>query len=503
MKKLIIFCAILLVASMVPMAAAITVDGHNDPGEWNGNWAYDQTQAIGYDTDGPFGDQLVIRQGGFSYPTTIWYDLDPQDDSGPTFTDTMATEGIVPSGFDIMSISARYDPGTDTLYGLCEVYGTPGDLDGNDNIATDSLNNGDDLGDAGPAGSGVGSDESWEIKASQNGNDVWIVLSNNNWTVFDGIPLAHSEVDAKFASDDNPCYEIAISAMSTHFDLSLGASPVMIEIKAGGNRDVPGEDTATAFMYLPDPAIDIEKSTNGEDADTPTGPILEMGDSVTWEYVITNTGANTLSNIVVNDDKIGAITLPQTTLEPGASMSATESSTVTAYGQYANLATVDGDFVGIPVTDNDPSHYLAPEANPDISIEKHTNGVDADNPRGPYLNMGDTVNWEYIVTNTGDVTLSNIVVIDDKIGAITLPKTTLEPGESMTGTDTGTVTDYGQYENEAEVTGDYNAITFSDIDPSHYYCEPPTEVPALTPAGLFGLIGILGMIGIIAVKRRD
>ena len=506
MKKLIILCAILLVVSMVPMAAAaITVDGHKSPGEWNENWAYNQTQGTGYDTHGPFGDNLVIRQGAFSYPTTDWYDIDPQDDSGPSFSDTMSTAGIVPSGYDIKSLSMRYDPVTDTMYGLGEVYGTPGDLDGDDNVSEDDTVNGDGAGDpTGPAGLGIGSNESWEIRASQNGNDVYILVSNNNWTVFNEIDISHAEVEAKFTTSGvEPVYEIAIMGMSTHFDLTPGANPIMLEIKAGGGRDVPGEDTATAFVYLPDPAIDIEKSTNGADADTPTGPVVDMGDPITWKYVITNTGVDPLRNIVVTDNMVGNIVLPNTTLEPGDFMIATNLSTATVYGQYSNLATVDGDFVGIPVTDNDPSHYYVFEPNPAIDIEKHTNGHDADHPRGPYLNLGDPVTWEYIVTNTGDVTLSNIVVIDDKVGLITLPNTTLISGDSMIATNLSTVTDYGQYENEAEVTGDYNAITVSDMDPSHYYCPPPTEVPALTPIGLMGLIGLLGIIGIIAVKRRN
>ena len=36
--------------------------------------------------------------------------------------------------------------------------------------------------------------------------------------------------------------------------------------------------------------IDIEKFTNGEDADDPTGPIIKVGDLVHWIYVNSNTG---------------------------------------------------------------------------------------------------------------------------------------------------------------------------------------------------------------------
>ncbi|NOR47610.1 MAG: hypothetical protein GQ533_06145, partial [Methanosarcinaceae archaeon] len=465
MKKLIILCAILMVALMVPMAAAITVDGHKDPGEWDEAWAYNQSQATSpaYDTHGPFGDRLVIRQGAFGYVTDEWNDIDPQDDSGSTYNESMTAPGApYPSGYDIKSISVYLDA-SGTLFGLCEVYGTPGDLDGNGDIATEVTNYGDSLGDVGPAGSGIGLEEIWEIKASQGGKDVYVKIINNNWTVYDSIAMTYDDVFAHFNSTGtDPCYEIAISGIGAYFDVTLGAEPIKVEVRAGGLSDGPGEDLATAFVYLPDPAIDIEKSTNGADADTPTGPVVDMADPITWEYVITNTGVDPLSNIVVTDNMVGNIVLPNTTLEPGDFMIATNLSTATVYGQYSNLATVDGDFVGIPVTDNDPSHYYVFEPNPAIDIEKHTNGHDADHPRGPYLNLGDPVTWEYIVTNTGDVTLSNIVVTDDKVGAITLLKTTLVPSESTTATKGGTVTEYGQYENEAEVTGDYNAITVSD-----------------------------------------
>ncbi|MFW2333091.1 hypothetical protein, partial [Ilumatobacter sp.] len=47
-----------------------------------------------------------------------------------------------------------------------------------------------------------------------------------------------------------------------------------------------------------DPAIDIEKFVNGVDADDPTGPVVAVGDTVTFTYVVTNTGEVPLDDVV-------------------------------------------------------------------------------------------------------------------------------------------------------------------------------------------------------------
>ena len=52
----------------------------------------------------------------------------------------------------------------------------------------------------------------------------------------------------------------------------------------------PVDDDPSHYYGVAAPAIDIEKATNGQDADTPTGPTIQAGADVTWTYVITNTG---------------------------------------------------------------------------------------------------------------------------------------------------------------------------------------------------------------------
>ncbi len=119
-----------------------------------------------------------------------------------------------------------------------------------------------------------------------------------------------------------------------------------------------------------------------------------------------------------------------------------------------------------------------------IDIEKHTNGQDADSPTGPKLHVGDPVTWEYIVTNTGDVTLTNVQVTDSKGVTVTCPKSVLAPLEWMICTANGVVGAEGQYVNQGTASGEYETLTTSDNDLSHHYgLDPCIELTKLGPTG--------------------
>lgn len=131
----------------------------------------------------------------------------------------------------------------------------------------------------------------------------------------------------------------------------------------GGNLAANFENQAavelTVVYTYQAPAIDIEKATNGEDADAPPGPTIVIGDPVTWTYVVTNTGEMTLVDVVVTDDQGVAVTCPQTTLAVAEVMTCTASG-VAVEGQYTNTGIVVGtpEPPGPPnVTDDDPSNY--------------------------------------------------------------------------------------------------------------------------------------------------
>jgi len=129
---------------------------------------------------------------------------------------------------------------------------------------------------------------------------------------------------------------------------------------------VPETTTTTTVPLVP--GIDIEKSTNGEnavpeDADDPTGPSITIGDPVTWTYVVTNTGDVALSNITVTDDK-GVVPVYQSgdtgddQILGVGEIWIYKALGLAVLGQYANVGTVSGSGGDTTVTDTDPSHYF-------------------------------------------------------------------------------------------------------------------------------------------------
>ncbi|RTZ94981.1 MAG: hypothetical protein DSY90_14575, partial [Deltaproteobacteria bacterium] len=275
--------------------------------------------------------------------------------------------------------------------------------------------------------------------------------------------LVPGEYQVEFVLPSNNNFTSANSgddAADSDADPSTGRATVVLG---------PSESDLTIDAGLIGPGINIEKSTNGQDADDAPGVTVNVGDPVTWTYLVSNTGNVTLTSVTVTDDKLGAVSCPSTTLAAGATMTCTASGTAQA-GQYTNTASVVATPpAGEAVVDTDSSHYIAISPEPAIDIEKFTNDEDADTGSGPIIAVGETVTWTYLVTNTGNVDLTDVVVTDNRIGPITCPAATLAVAESMTCTATG-VAEAGQYTNTGSVTatpaGGGSNVT--DADVSHY-----------------------------------
>ncbi len=258
---------------------------------------------------------------------------------------------------------------------------------------------------------------------------------------------------------------------------------------------VDDEDPSNYFGEAT-PGIDIEKSTNGEDADTPTGPVLLVGDTANFEYVVNNTGDVALGSVTVSDDQGVSLTFQggdsdgDGLLDTNETWTYTGSTTVTD-GQYTNIGSVTGtpvDENGNPLvdpdgdplpdtSDNDPSNHFG--ADPSIDIDKVTNGSD-----GLTIPAGSPITWTYTVTNTGNVDIANVVVTDDQ-GVVPVFQSgddgdgILQTDETWIYTANGTAI-AGAYENLGDVTGqpldpngDPVGGPVDDEDPSNYFGSDP------------------------------
>ncbi|MCB0913854.1 MAG: hypothetical protein KDB60_19790, partial [Propionibacteriaceae bacterium] len=190
--------------------------------------------------------------------------------------------------------------------------------------------------------------------------------------------------------------------------------------------------TATDNTDVPlstDPAISLDKQVAGVSGSA-------AGDLIDYTFVVVNTGNVTLTGIVIDDPLVGSVTCPTTTLAPGEPMACSATYTLTQAdvdsGHVANDAMVTGtDPHGTDVQASDNTDTpLAP--GPALSLVKTgtLNGDAAD----------DTISYEFLVTNTGNVTLTGVVVNDPLVGPVSCPATTLAPGASTTCTATYVLT---------------------------------------------------------------
>jgi len=138
-------------------------------------------------------------------------------------------------------------------------------------------------------------------------------------------------------------------------------------------------------------------------------------------------------------------------------------------GQVANTGIAGGTPPGgLPaISAQDTSHYFG--ANPHIDIEKLTNGLDSDQPPGGEIFTGEPVIWTYLVTNTGNVTLTLVSVTDDHFGSIDCPQTLLTPHSGLECQASGIAVE-GNYSNLGEAHGTYVVfdLLVSDVDRSYY-----------------------------------
>ena len=228
-----------------------------------------------------------------------------------------------------------------------------------------------------------------------------------------------------------------------------------------GGTPVTSPPSSTTVTAAPAPALTIVKSA------TPT-TVTAAGQTVDYSFLVTNTGNVTLSPVVVNDTSfsgtgtLSAISCPDTSLAPGTNETCTATYKVTQAdidaGSVTNTATATGTPPngGTPVTSPPSTATVTATPAPGLTIVKSATPTTVGT-------VGQTVTYSFLVTNTGNVTLSPVVVNDTSfsgtgtLSAISCPDTSLAPGTNETCTATYKVTQAdlsaGKITNTATATG--------------------------------------------------
>ena len=259
--------------------------------------------------------------------------------------------------------------------------------------------------------------------------------------------------------------------------------------------------------------LDVAKTVNGQHSSTASPLIVENGAALDYVVVVTNTGQLPLT-ITQLDDTRNA-TLAATcdhgigfVLAPAQKITCTYQTTASA--DQDNVATAQGtDSFGRTATGTDA--VAVNVIHPGISLTKSASPTT--------VNSGDTVTYTYVVTNTGDVALTNVSVTDDVLGTIGTVAS-LAPGASTTltkavvvtastpATNTGTASGVDPLGNTVSAT---SHATITRVLGLQITAPAPTVAPATLPrtgapvdreARTGVALLLVGMLFVVSARRR-
>ncbi|WP_376709187.1 DUF7507 domain-containing protein [Pseudochrobactrum lubricantis] len=191
--------------------------------------------------------------------------------------------------------------------------------------------------------------------------------------------------------------------------------------RAGG-ENYPNRNVPTIVNIVPEAAIKLEKTGARIGG---TGEIT-AGDVIEYTFKVTNTGKTPLFDVVVTDPKTGLVWTANTKIAELAVGASNDTAFKATYvvkqadidnGTLENTARTEGawgNIGGTPQTVTSTDKFDLPLSEPSLKFEKKLKQSEVKTPS----NVGDKVIYEFIVTNTGNTTLNNVVITDELAGVV-------------------------------------------------------------------------------------
>ena len=206
------------------------------------------------------------------------------------------------------------------------------------------------------------------------------------------------------------------------------------------------------------------------------------GDTISYTFTVQNTGTVTLNNVTVTDTNPAVVITGGAigALAPGATGTATGTYTLTAGdispAPFTNTANVTGDPANGAAQVSAADSESVPLPSPAITLSKSGTLNDGGDGR---VDEGDTIDYAFTVTNSGNVVLTNVGVSDPLV-TVNGPAIMLNPGASNATNFTGT---YSLTQADVDAGTFDNIATASGMPPTG----PPVTSPGTATTPLAGL----------------
>ena len=246
--------------------------------------------------------------------------------------------------------------------------------------------------------------------------------------------------------------------------------------------------TGTAFGARPSlnegSEFTIEKLQRiaGSGEDFTTGELTaEVGQSVEYEIIVTNTSDSSLEFAELEDeDCTGISPAGETELEPGESETFTCNETLSETGPWSNEAEIETD----EESQTSNTVYVEVPEEPEFTIEKsqRVDGTEAPfTTDGLTAKLGQTVDYQIVVSNTGNRPLAFSRLSDPDCTDISPDETTeLDPDESETFTCQHALAVAGEWSNVAEIEGEFAREQLPEAVRSHAIAGPAGVIKKAT-----------------------
>lgn len=375
-------------------------------------------------------------------PTTYEYEPAPDADVNTTDSDDNGSQkgGITGSGGYIQSEVVTLSPLLEESYNHNTGTTTETRLDFGVTPESRSYTIIKTVSDVGGEGASGSADEagdviSYQVVVTNTGNQSLTGISLNDSLVASvGSPTESATADGYLEIGETWTWTYSYTVTQADLDGNGGGDGDIDNTATVSSNELSDESDSVDVPVIQNPAITLTKSGSFDDnnGDGEANP----GETISYTFTVENTGNLTLSNIAISDPDLTVIGGPLASMAPGDSDSTSFTGTYTITqadidaGQKVNTATVTGKDVNNNDVSDDDSHTEALPQAPSLAIVKE---VSIDNvnwdDNSVIVEEGAPVYFRIRVENTGNMTLTNLVIEDGMVACA------LTRGSDITGND--------------------------------------------------------------------